>query len=166
MNVADIREFIDYNYWRRDLILAQASKLTPAQLDAPNTYPDKSLRATLVHMLGAEIIWRSRLQLGISPTTFLAPSDVPTLADIQQKWRAEETTMREFVSQLDDTTTNRVVEYKATNGSIGNGVTWRLLMQVVFHGMQHCADCAQMLTDFGHSPGNIDYLMYQRAKLK
>jgi uncharacterized damage-inducible protein DinB len=35
-----------------------------------------------------------------------------------------------------------------------------VLTQLLFHGMQHRAEMAQMLTEFGHSPGNIDYLIY------
>jgi uncharacterized damage-inducible protein DinB len=34
------------------------------------------------------------------------------------------------------------------------------LTQLVFHGMQHRAEVAAMLTEFGFSPGNLDYYLY------
>jgi uncharacterized damage-inducible protein DinB len=40
---------------------------------------------------------------------------------------------------------------------------WRVLQHVVLHGMQHHAEIAQLLTDGGQSPGDIDFIFYAGA---
>jgi uncharacterized damage-inducible protein DinB len=38
---------------------------------------------------------------------------------------------------------------------------WRILQHVILHGMQHASEIAKRLTEFGHSPGNIDFIYFQ-----
>ena len=38
-----------------------------------------------------------------------------------------------------------------------------IFTQMVLHGMQHRSECAVILTNLGHSPGNIDYIVYLRG---
>jgi uncharacterized damage-inducible protein DinB len=41
---------------------------------------------------------------------------------------------------------------------------WHVLLHVLNHNTQHRAEAAAMLTDLGHSPGDIDMLIYFREK--
>ena len=60
MNKQDIQLLFDYNRWCNARILGAAAQLTTEQFLAPGTFPHGGLRATLVHALFAEWVWRLR----------------------------------------------------------------------------------------------------------
>ncbi|MGZ9221207.1 MAG: DinB family protein [Anaerolineales bacterium] len=37
---------------------------------------------------------------------------------------------------------------------------WHAMAHLVNHGTQHRSEAAAMLTDFGHSPGDVDMLYF------
>ncbi len=37
---------------------------------------------------------------------------------------------------------------------------WQLMLQQVNHATQHRSEAAVMLTQFGHSPGDLDFIIY------
>ena len=39
-------------------------------------------------------------------------------------------------------------------------ILWQVLVHVVNHGTQHRAECAALLTGFGHSPGDMDMSLF------
>jgi uncharacterized damage-inducible protein DinB len=164
MNIDAIRELFDYNYWRNKKILSTAHDVTPEQFTAPNSFPSGSLHGTLVHTLGAEWIWRQRLQMGVSPKAIVAKDALPTLEAIQAKWAEEERETRAWLAALDDAALDEVKRYNMTNGTPVADKLWQCLAHVVNHGTQHCSEMAQMLTDYGHSPGNIDYIYFLRER--
>ncbi len=153
----------DYNYWANARILEPMSKLSEAQFNQPMSPNHGSLRTTLIHTLAAEWIWRSRCQEGVSPVGLLNEADFPTLATIQAYWANEEAKMRDFVASLDDEALAKNVTYKTTEGGDSAQNLAQILTHVVIHGMQHRAEMAMQLTDFGHSPGNIDLIIYART---
>ena len=56
------------------------------------------------------------------------------------------------------------MEYSTTKGVPYENVLWNLLVHVVNHGTQFRAEAAVALTDYGHSPGDLDLLLYFRDK--
>lgn len=163
MNKSDIELLIDYNYWANKKILDQATKVTDEQFaekQAPG-FSYGSLRGTLVHTMGAEWLWRMRLQNGVSPSAQLAELEFPTLSALILRWGTEEVRMREFVEGLSEDKLEEVVNYTSVTGTVARANTREhALAHMVFHGMQHRSECAVLLTNFGHSPGNIDLLYY------
>jgi uncharacterized damage-inducible protein DinB len=122
-----------------------------------------SLRATLVHTLGAEIVWRERCQEG---TSLIEEDDLPTLEKLLDLWKREETAMRSYVATLSEDDLLRPLEYRNTKGVRFSNVLWRILVHVVNHGTQHRAESAAALTAFGHSPGDVDFILFLREKDK
>ena len=57
---------------------------------------------------------------------------------------------------------NGWIKYSTTDGKRYKTKLKDILTHVTFHGMQHRAEIAAILTEFGHSPGNIDYIVYLR----
>lgn len=164
MDASDVRLLWDYNYWANERILRMARLVTDVQYLAPmpRGISAGSLGGTLAHALAAEHLWRRRCQEGVSPQRVPDASDFPTLGQLEAAWATEKALMREYLSALEDDDVTRVVTYTRTTGEAQHDRLDHILAHVVLHGMQHRAECAAMLTDFGHSPGNIDYILYLR----
>lgn len=67
-----------------------------------------------------------------------------------------------FLGGLDKDDLQQVVTYRTTSGKEMANVLGHVLHHVVLHGMQHRAELAAMLTEFGYSPGDIDFIVYLR----
>lgn len=149
----------DYNYWANERILRAAEKVSDAGFIAPTSHSYGSLRGTLAHVLAAEWIWLSRWQ-GVSLTVLPGESDFPTLTSIRGRWREEEQKMRRFVASLGENDLPRVINYTNTKGKPYARPLWQMLAHVVNHGTQHRAEAAAILTDLGHSPGDLDMTVF------
>jgi uncharacterized damage-inducible protein DinB len=164
MNANDLRTLFDYNYWATARIMRVAQEVTFEQFTAHNTSSYGSLRGTLVHTMRAEMIWRRRLQGEEMPSGLPVEDDYPTPQSLNEAWVAEEKLMRVYLRGLTDTNIQDVVNYKNTKGVPYHNVLWHILTHVVNHGTQHRSEAAAMLTDFNHSPGDIDMILYYREK--
>jgi uncharacterized damage-inducible protein DinB len=163
--ISYFRDLLDYNYWRNHKIIAYARKVQPWQFVAPTTYPFVSLHGTMMHTAAVEWLWRQRLQIGESPTGMPGKADYPTLDAVVEYWAAEEREWRAWLSNLTDADPQGTRTYKLLGGK--NEVTDKLslcIAHMVNHGTQHCAEMAQMLTDYGMSPGNIDLIYWLRER--
>ena len=109
MQAADLVTLYKYNDWANRRILTAAAKLTPEQFLAETSLSWGSVRDVLVHMLGAEWIWRMRLQHGAAPTELLRPPDFPTYDSLVERWRAEQEELGAYVAGLLDDEVNRPV---------------------------------------------------------
>lgn len=163
MQTHEIILLYDYNYWANQRILQATERVSPEQFIAPTSHTYGSLRGTLVHILSAEWIWRSRWQ-GDSPTAMLDPSDFPTPAALRVRWDSEEQQMRALLAALRDENLAGTVQYATTRGRPSAQVLWQLMWHVVLHGMQHRSEAAAMLTDYGQSPGDIDLIVFLREQ--
>ena len=119
MNKRDIELLIEFNFWATKKILDKAAKLSDEQFVAPQPagFSAGSLRATLVHALSAEWVWRMRFQHGVSPTAFLSEREFPNLSALILRWATEEDRLREFVAGLTDEQLNTAVSYKSVAGA-------------------------------------------------
>ena len=160
------REEIDllfqYSNWANDRILHQAERVTHAQLTAPNDLGWGSLRGALVHLLDAEYAWRVLLKTG-EHVVWLQPEDFADVAAIRARWAEERSAFREYLDGLSDDDLLGTVSYEG-RGQTYHRVLWHCLAHVVNHGTQHRAECAALLTGFGHSPGNLDFTEFLLAE--
>jgi uncharacterized damage-inducible protein DinB len=140
-------------------ILDAASGVTLEQLLAPASFPHGSLRGTLVHALFAEWIWHERWE-GTSPTTRLQPQQFPTFESLRARWAYEEGKLMKFVEGLTDERLYTRFKYTSTEGQPHERVLWEAMAHLVNHGTQHKTEAAAILTGFGHSPGDIDLILY------
>jgi uncharacterized damage-inducible protein DinB len=162
MNVADLMTLYEYNYWANERILTAAANLTPEQFVMVSDLSWGSIRNVLTHTLGAEWIWRVRCQEGRSPSEMPDPEQFPTLDVLTARWAEEETAMRGYLASLDQEVLSQQLAYVSTSGRPFTGTLWHILMHVVNHGTQHRSEVAHILTQFGHSPGDIDMISYSR----
>jgi uncharacterized damage-inducible protein DinB len=159
MNKQDIHMLYEYNRWANERILGAAAKISEAQFLAPTAFPHGGLRGTLVHILFAEWIWRLRWQG--APSDFrLKPDDFPTFASLKMHWLEEETRLMEFVAGLTEKQLKAEFDYISTEGNPHRRVLWEAMVHLVNHGTQHRTEAAAMLTEMGHSSGDIDLIVF------
>jgi uncharacterized damage-inducible protein DinB len=159
MNKSDIVLLYQYNQWANARILNAASRVTHEQFLAPAAFPHGGLRGTLTHVLFAEWIWRTRWE-GASPAFRLKPEDFPTFDSLRARWAEEEKSLMAFVDGLTDERLNREFSYTSTEGKPYKRVLWQAMAHLVNHGTQHRSEAAALLTDYGHSPGDVDLIYF------
>lgn len=164
MEKTAILTFIDYHYWANARILDAAARLSQEQFSAPAGLNYGSVRGTLAHALGAEMVWLMRCRDGVSPSVLPAEEEFPTVAVLRERWAEAERAMRAFLAGVDDVGLARVVRYRTTKGIPGENPLWQLLLHVVNHGTQHRAEAAMALTDRGCSPGDVDFIVFLRER--
>src|SRR5437899_6118084 len=92
----------DYNYWANARVLKATTRVSREQFTAPARLSHGSLRGTLVHVLGTEVVWRLRCQEGISVSALPAEGELPMLEALQARWAEEERKMRGYLASLTD----------------------------------------------------------------
>jgi uncharacterized damage-inducible protein DinB len=170
MRTRDVLTLYDYNYWANSLLLGAAARLTTEQFAAPASFPFGGVRGTLVHTLDAEFSWRVLLEkagkdfkefsVAALDYTELKESDFASLTDLQKLWQVEQQRMRAYLATLNDDLLDRTVRYVGDTGIRRERLLWHCLVHVVNHGTQHRSEAAALLTDFGQSPGDVDFTVF------
>lgn len=164
MYLSQIHELYDYNYWANQRLLTTAAQVDPAQLQAPAAVSFGSLHGTLVHTMSAEWLWRLRIQDGTSLPRLHTVDDFPTLDALRDHWQQEEALMRGYLATLSDADLLAEMHYTDTKGTTQHNLRWQALVHLVLHGMQHRSETAALLTNYGHSPGWIDFILFVRER--
>ncbi|MGZ3673774.1 MAG: DinB family protein [Ktedonobacterales bacterium] len=159
MNKQDILVLYRYNAWSNAKIIGAAANLTQEQFLAPAPVPHGNLQATLIHASFAEWVWRKRWE-GIPSNPSWEPQDFPTFESLRSRWAEEEAALLSFVSGLTDDRLYRSFHYISTEGYPHERVLWEAMAHLVNHGTQHKTEAAAILTSMGHSPGDIDLIVY------
>lgn len=161
MNKQDIMILYQYNAWSNAKILDAASNITREQFLAPAPFPHGGLRGTLVHALFGEWLWRQRWE-GTAPAfTFrLKAEEFPTVESLRARWADEDTSLIKFVANLTEERLYSKIKYTSTEGYPYERVLWETMAHFVNHGTQHKTEAAAILTSLGHSPGDIDLIVY------
>ncbi len=160
-----LRTLYDYNGWANRRILDTTAQLPPELYLAGSGGSFPSLRDTLVHIMSAQWIWLSRWQ-GTSPRAMLDPHEYANVVAIRTRWEEIEQATQLFVGALDQDSLARVITYTNTHEEQWAYPLWQMLVHQVNHATQHRSEIAVTLTECGHSPGELDFLVYidqQRA---
>jgi uncharacterized damage-inducible protein DinB len=153
----------DYNYWATGRILSAGKKVSLEQFLAPAAHSYGSLRGTLVHTLDTEYGWRMLCQHH-TLTPDMAEAEFPTFDMLEQRWRDEETAMRNYLASLNDDDLIGLMRYTTASGERRERVLWHCLLHVVNHGTQHRSEAAAILTGYGQSPGDLDLTVFLNEK--
>lgn len=154
-----IRTLYAYSAWANGRILDCAAELTHDQLFTSGVASFGSIRDTLVHAMAAQWLWLSRWK-GVSPRALFSPDDYPDLASIRRRWEEVERDTHLFVGALDEDSLARVIAYTNTKGKPFAYPLWQLMLHQANHATQHRSENAAMLTQFGRSPGELDFVRY------
>ena len=158
MNKQDILLIYEYNYWANNRILDASATVLQEQFVATASFPYGGLRGTLVHILDSEWSWRALFQKR-ELASELQEIEFASLAALQTRFQAEESAMRAYLAGLSDDMESHLL-YTTDSGVERDRILWHCLLHVVNHGTQHRSEAAALLTDFGHSPGDLDFTVF------
>ena len=150
MNVDDVRYLFDYDRWATTRVLDALDGVSDEVWARTNEIGEMGLGGILVHQLGATQRWRHAIeQTGEHP----APEEEPLLSvdELRARWTNEWDAYNAFLSAISQRLLDDVHEGVAV---------WRMLAHVVNHGTQHRSEAAALLTQIGHSPGEIDMIFF------
>lgn len=162
MNLSEIMTLFDYNAWATRRVLDAAGRLDPDRYIAPAEFPHGGLRGTLVHLAGAEWVWRVRIQEGQSPAASFSEQDFATLQVLRRRWESEQDAWQIYLNGLEPADLDSTIAYRQMNGQERTNLLWHLLVHLVNHGTQHRSEAAALLTHYGRSPGDLDLILYLR----
>lgn len=154
-----IRLLYRYSSWANQRILDTTENLSPEQFLEDAGPSHGSLRNTFVHTMSGQWIWLERWN-GTSPPAMLSRADFPDLASVRTRWEEIEKDTREYIENLQPELLEREISYVTTEGEPRNYPLLPLIFQQVNHQTQHRSEAAVMLTNFGHSPGDLDLVVY------
>jgi uncharacterized damage-inducible protein DinB len=154
-----IQTLYRYNPWANARILDTAEPLSPEQFLMGRGASFDSLRDTLVHTMSAHWLWLERWS-GRSPTAAIDPREFSGLASIRARWAGIERDTQAFVADLSEARLASVVAYRNTKGERWAYPLWQQMIHQVNHATQHRSEAAMILTQFGHSPGDLDLLHF------
>jgi len=161
VNTRDMLTLYDYNYWATRRILAASEHVSQEQFLIPTTHSFGSLRGTLVHTLDSECAWRMLCQhQTLAYFRAMEEDAFPTVDVVAQRWGEEEHAMREYLAHLTDDDLTEYIRYTTPEGDKRERVMWHCLLHVVNHGTQHRSEAAAILTEYGHSPGDLDFTAF------
>ena len=163
MNLAYAATLVDYHYWARDRVLDAVAALDVDAYtrDLGSSFP--SVRDTLQHTFGAEVVWLHRWQ-GQSPTSFPGPV-ADDFASLRAAWIEQEQAFRAFVRALDDDALHQVVHYRLFSGAEGASPLWQMLAHVVNHATYHRGQVTTLLRQLGAPPPRgMDMIAFFRER--
>ena len=153
-----ISALYDYGRWANERLLAVADKLDAAQLNQKLTKGADPILQTFGHLVGADIRWFARWR-NQSPPPF-SPADWPSLDVVRRHWSELYPARRAYIASLDDAQLMEPIAWRRGDGREQHVTRWQAMVHCANHGTQHRSEIAAMLTDLGHSPGNMDMVDY------
>ena len=159
MHVDDLRTIYAYSCWMNDRILAAAERVTPEQFVASTKLTPRNLQDNLVHILDVEWSWRetarSRGEQGVGHDEELQPADFPDVDALRARWAEESASMRDYLAELSDEDLDAPARQGDDRFTLGD-----ILLHAINHGVLARVEAAVLLTHYGQSPGDLDYLNY------
>jgi uncharacterized damage-inducible protein DinB len=175
MTLDDAKLLYRYMDWADDRILAQAAQIDAAQFSAVVDCGVSfgSLHGTLLHMVDTLYNWRLNFEGYFrdlrTPDEFdateLKLADFPTFEAVTARWQVERAAMWAYLDTLDDAQIAGMIYYTLPSGTVRERTLWHALLHVVNHSMQHRSEAAALLTRLGHSPGDVDLVVFLNQHL-
>ncbi|MFN2181898.1 MAG: DinB family protein [Candidatus Promineifilaceae bacterium] len=151
----------EYNQWANGRVLDQAEKVTDAQWTAEPDPEGRSLQEILAHYIRTERVWRL-----LSAHGMIRDGDLPdieelgTVEALREFSEAEAELMQVLLQDWSDDSFDEEVMVTRWDGKTYPIVRWQMLQHLLLHSMQHRSEAALLLTEFGHSAGDIDFLFF------
>ena len=165
MNKDDIRLLYEYDGWANNRVLQVVSALSDEQFTRDLGGSFRSVRDTLVHIVGGEWGWLTYWKEP-SPSSFVTdlwtrhdalfhPEAFPNVAAVQRKWAEVEKEQAEFVKGVTDEFLGKMLPFRTTQVSLTH-----LMQHLANHSTYHRGQVAVMMRQLGAEPVATDFHVF------
>lgn len=146
MTPDDVRFLYAYDRWATERVLNALDGIGDHLWTDSSPVGDRRLGAILVHQLGAAQRWRNSFQ---QSDDMPRPEREPliTVDELRHRWLEEWTIVDAWLPTIDQD----LLDHREEGVPV-----WQMILHVTNHGTQHRSEAATILTEKGHSPGDLD----------
>src|SRR5215472_8274080 len=166
MTKDEIQLLYEYDRWANNRVLQAVSALTPEQFTRDLGGSFRSVRDTLVHIIGGEWGWLTYWKQPSHSPAFLAdlwdrhdtlfsPDAFPNLAAVRLKWAEIEKEQTEFVNSVTEEALEKMLPFRTTQLSLAY-----LMQHLVNHSTYHRGQVAVMMQQLDAKPLPTDFHVF------
>jgi uncharacterized damage-inducible protein DinB len=166
MTKDDIQLLYEYDRWANNRVLQAASTLSAEEFTRDLGGSLRSVRDTLVHIVGSERSWLRCWKEPSPSSTFIdgvwtrhdalfSPNAFPDFAAVQLKWGEVEREQVEFVNRVTDESLSRMLPVRTTQISLAH-----LMQHLANHSTYHRGQVALMMRQVAAKPLATDFAMF------
>lgn len=165
MSLSHFRELYLYNHWANRRMLAAVSRLSPADFLKPMVSSFPSVRDTLAHILGAEIVWLARWR-GSAPRGLPLAAEIPDMVTLEARWTAHQDELTRYLDELEEEALAKPLHYTNFKGEQHAYSLAQLLTHVANHSSYHRGQVVTLLRQLGAAAVATDYVAFlaERAR--
>jgi uncharacterized damage-inducible protein DinB len=166
MTKDDIRLLYEYDRWANSRVLRAASTVSAEQFTRDLGGSFRSVRDTLLHILGGEWIWLAYWKEPPSSPALLSgliakrdglfnPNAFPSADAVQLKWAEIEREQAEFVNRMTNEALGRTLPFRGTQIKL-----MHLMQHLANHSTYHRGQIALMLRQLSAQPLATDFHVF------
>jgi uncharacterized damage-inducible protein DinB len=166
MTKDDIQLLYEYDRWANNRVLQAASTLSAEEFTRDLGGSFRSVRDTLVHIIGGEWGWLTIWKEPSLSSAFVTdlwtrlgalfrPNAFPDLAAVQLKWAEVEREQVEFVNRVANESLGRMLPVRETQISLAH-----LMQHLANHSTYHRGQVALMMRQLAAEPLATDFTMF------
>ncbi|MCO1603586.1 DinB family protein [Desulfosporosinus nitroreducens] len=159
MNKSHMIELYSYNAWANKKLLDAVKNLENEEFTRDLSSSFRSIRDTMVHILGAEELWLSRWT-GEEGRTLLNPDDFPTYTTLADRWGDFRNQIDRFLVSLTEKDLLEEINYKNLSGISYSLELWKQMLHVNNHSTSHRGQVVTMLRQLKKQPPSLDLIYY------
>lgn len=166
MTKDDIQLLFEYDRWANQRVLRAASALSPEQFTHDLRGSFRSVRDTLVHIIGGEWGWLTYWKEPSHSAAFLTdlwnrhdvlfhPDCFPDIMAVKSKWAEVETQQVEFVNAMTNESLKIMLPIRTTQVSLAS-----LMQHLANHSTYHRGQVASMMRQLHAEPIATDFHLF------
>ena len=166
MTKNDIQLLYEYDRWANNRVLQAVSTLNAEQFTRDLGGGFRSVRDTVVHIIGGEWGWLTYWKEPSHSAAFLAdlwdrhdglfhPDAFPNVTTVQLKWAEVEKEQTEFVDSVTEEALARMLPFRTTQLSLAH-----LMQHLVNHSTYHRGQVALMMQQLDAEPLATDFHVF------
>lgn len=166
MTKDDVQLLYEYDRWANNRVLQAVSALSPEQFTRDLRASFRSVRDTLVHIIGGERGWLTYWKAPSHSAAFLAdlwdrhdtlfrPDAFPNIAAVRLKWAEVEKEQTEFVNSVTEEALGKMLPFRSTQISLAH-----LMQHLANHSTYHRGQVAVMMRQLDAESHSTDFHVF------